>query len=229
MFYSCVCQSFLFNIRKPCHTKTLIEVPNHNFSFLESRFKKIRFIYRLSIDLATSIGLSLVSDIFNLLSWDKADSWNPIRLLEGDWTAWCIIWMPYSYVWTTFGHVLWHGADSIQTDFRREFLCSIFFCLNIFFLDIETDESEKQPLLRLSSGLSSSSFFGLGAKAGVICQNGKIVCDNWMDTACIGQVHLVQWTSFAYWSESSHLHCNQYNIFSFWQMICSCIMAVSFR
>lgn len=71
---------------------------------------------------------------------------------------------------------------------------------------------KKQPLLRLSSFFF---FFGLGAKADVVCHNGKLVCYNWMDTVCMGHVHLVQWTSFAFWSNNNHLHCNQYNIFSF--------------
>lgn len=55
-------------------------------------------------------------DIFNLLSWDKDDSWNPIRLPGGVWTAWCIIWILYSYLWTVLWHVLRHGSDSTETE-----------------------------------------------------------------------------------------------------------------
>lgn len=103
-------------------------------------------------------------DIFNLLSWDKADSWNPIRLPEGDWTAWCIIWMQYSYLWTTLGHVSWHGGDSIETNFRREFLCSIFFSSTFSLQTFKLMSLKKQPLLRLSSVFFC--FFWSGCQSG---------------------------------------------------------------
>lgn len=56
--------------------------------------------------------------------------------------------------------------------------CAAFFSLNIFSSDIATDESKKKTATAEAVIIFFFFFFGLGAKADVVCHNGKLVCYN---------------------------------------------------
>lgn len=120
------------------------------------------------------------------------------------------VFLSLNNAWTCF--VTWRRQH--WNELQKIIPVQHFFFLNIFSSDVETDESKKNSHC-WGCHQYFLFFFGLGAKADVVCHNGKLVCYNWMDTVCMAHVHLVQWTSFAYWSNNNHLHFKQYNIFSF--------------